>query len=78
MGNILNFDNLTKDNIYVLNSPILSNSQFLKFNNFFKKKIKLIDCTFKKEESLDVVLEKNKKRFGDCCSTRINTNNFIR
>ena len=38
LGNILNFDNLTKDNIYVLNSPILSNSQFLKFNNFFKKK----------------------------------------
>ncbi len=61
LGNILNFDNLTKDNIYVLNSPILSNSQFLKFNNFFKKKIKLIDCTFKKDESLDFVLERIRK-----------------
>ena len=35
LGNILNFDNLTKQNIYVLNSPILSNSQFEKFINFF-------------------------------------------
>ncbi len=61
LGNILNFDNLTKENIYVLNSPILSNSQFLKFNNFFKKKIKFIDCTFKNDESLDIVLEKIRK-----------------
>ena len=27
-GNILDFNNLTEENIYVLGSPILSNSQF--------------------------------------------------
>ena len=27
-GNILDFDNLTEENIYVLDSPILTNSQF--------------------------------------------------
>ena len=36
-NNLLNFDNLTKQNIYVLNSPILSNSQFEKFIDFFGK-----------------------------------------
>ena len=36
LGNILDFENLTKDNIYVLESPILSNSQFEKFTVFFK------------------------------------------
>ncbi len=46
LGNILDFENLTKENIYVLNSPILSNSQFEKFFNFFKKNIKVLDCTF--------------------------------
>ena len=35
LGNILNFDKLTNDNIYVLESPILSNSQFSKFIKFF-------------------------------------------
>jgi len=39
LGNILDFENLTKDNIYVLESPILSNSQFEKFAVFFKKKV---------------------------------------
>ena len=34
LGNILDFDTLTKENIYVLNSPVLSNSQFNKFINF--------------------------------------------
>ena len=29
-GNILDFENLTKDNIYVLEGPVLSNSQFEK------------------------------------------------
>ena len=37
LGNILDFKNLTKDNIYVLESPILSNSQFEKFTNVFQK-----------------------------------------
>ena len=40
LGNILDFDNLTEENIYVLESPILTNSQFKKFKNIFKSKIK--------------------------------------
>ncbi len=58
LGNILNFDKLTKDNIYVLESPILSNSQFEKFTKFFGKNSKIIDCTFFYEDSLVVSLEK--------------------
>ena len=46
MGNILDFDNLTEEDIFVLDSPILSNSQFKKFSKIFSKKIKIIDCTF--------------------------------
>ena len=46
LGNILDFDNLTEDNIYVLDSPILTNSQLKKFKKFFSKKTKVIDCTF--------------------------------
>ena len=46
LGNILDFDNLTEENIYVLDSPILTNSQFKKFKKFFSKKTKVIDCTF--------------------------------
>jgi len=46
LGNILDFDNLTQENIYVLESPILTNSQFTKFKNLFKKKIRVLDCTF--------------------------------
>ena len=38
LGNILDFDNLTEENIYVLDSPILTNSQFKKFKKFFSKK----------------------------------------
>ncbi len=51
-GNILDFENLTKDNIYVLESPVLSNAQFDKFLNFFKKNIKILDCTFHTNQSL--------------------------
>ena len=46
LGNILDFDNLTEENIYVLDGPILTNSQFKKFKKFFSKKVKVIDCTF--------------------------------
>ena len=46
LGNILDFDNLTEENIYVLDSPILTNSQFKKFKKFFSKRSKVIDCTF--------------------------------
>ena len=53
LGNILNFDKLTKDNIYVLESPILSNSQFEKFTKFFGKDSKVIDCTFVHNQSLE-------------------------
>jgi glutamate synthase (NADPH) large chain len=52
LGNILDFDNLTEENIYVLDSPILSNSQFKKFKKFFSKKVKVIDCTFDIKSSL--------------------------
>ena len=41
LGNILDFDNLTEENIYVLDSPVLTNSQFKKFKSFFKKKVKI-------------------------------------
>ena len=46
LGNILDFSNLTEENIFVLDSPILTNSQFRKFKSLFSNKIKLIDCTF--------------------------------
>ncbi len=46
LGNILDFDNLTEENIYVLDSPILTNSQFKRFKKFFSKRSKVIDCTF--------------------------------
>tara|TARA_B110000438_G_scaffold248450_1_gene251210 strand:- start:1966 stop:6462 length:4497 start_codon:yes stop_codon:yes gene_type:complete len=57
-GNILDFENLTKENIYVLESPVLSNSQSEKFMLFFKKNIKILDCTFNIQEGL-------KKRLDD-------------
>ena len=52
LGNILDFDTLTKENIYVLNSPILSNSQFNKFINFFGKNSVTIDCSFSQKDNL--------------------------
>ncbi len=52
LGNILDFDNLTEDDIFVLDSPILTNSQFKKFKKIFSKKIRIIDCTFDVESSL--------------------------
>ncbi len=61
LGNILDFDNLTKENIYVLSSPILSNSQLEKFINFFGKNSFKIDCTFEKNENLEIALNNLKK-----------------
>ena len=61
LGNILDFENLTKDNIHVLESPILSNSQFEKFNRLFKNKIKILDCTFDVGNNL-------KERLNQLCS----------
>ena len=58
LGNILDFNNLTKDNIYVLNSPILSNSQLEKFINFFGKNSVTIDCTFSKKDNLDQAIKR--------------------
>ncbi len=60
LGNILNFDNLTEENIYVLDSPILSNNQFEKFITFFGDNHKLLDCTFSKDENLENSIEKIK------------------
>ena len=51
-GNILDFENLTEENIYVLESPVLSNAQFEKFLDFFKESIKIIDCTFNINQNL--------------------------
>ena len=51
-GNILDFENLTQDNIYVLESPILSNSQSEKFLDFFKKDCRVLDCTFNTKKNL--------------------------
>ena len=51
-GNILDFENLTEENIYVLESPVLSNSQFEKFLEFFKGSTRVLDCTFNINESI--------------------------
>ena len=61
LGNILDFDTLTKENIYVLNSPILSNSQFNKFINYFGKNSLLIDCTFSDDENLTLAIKRIQK-----------------
>jgi glutamate synthase (NADPH/NADH) large chain len=58
LGNILDFTNLTHENIYVLNSPILSNSQLEKFINFFGKNSITIDCTFNKEHNLEQAIQR--------------------
>ncbi len=67
LGNILDFDNLTEDNIYVLDSPILTNSQFKKFKKIFSKKIKIIDCTFEIKFSLKDRIEAIKEE----CETAV-------
>ena len=61
LGNILDFDNLTEENIYVLDSPILTNSQFKKFKKIFSKKIKILDCTFNVNTSLKDRIEEIKE-----------------
>ena len=61
LGNILDFSNLTEENIYVLNSPILSNSQFEKFTRYFGKNYKIFDCTFDLNETLEEAINNLKK-----------------
>ncbi|MDC1221004.1 glutamate synthase large subunit, partial [bacterium] len=61
LGNILDFTNLTEENIYVLDSPILSNSQLEKFVNFFGQESITIDCTFDKSENLENSIERIRK-----------------
>ena len=56
-GNILDFENLTKENIYVLEGPILTNAQFEKFEDFFKKNIRYLDCTFNVKDNLKTRLD---------------------
>ncbi len=60
LGNILDFNNLTQEDIFVLDSPILTNSQLKKFKKLFSKKIKIIDCTFDTNESLRENLQRLK------------------
>jgi glutamate synthase (NADPH) large chain len=67
LGNILDFDNLTEEDIYVLDSPILTNSQFKKFNKIFSKKIKIIECTFDIKLSLKDRIETIKEE----CETAV-------
>ena len=61
LGNILDFNNLTQENIYVLNSPILTNNQFEKFVSFFDKNNKTIDCTFNSDENIESKLNSIKQ-----------------
>ena len=61
LGNILDFENLTKENIYVLDGPILTNSQFKKFTTIFSEKTRVIDCTFDAKGSLKSRIEKIKE-----------------
>ena len=61
LGNILDFSNLTEENIYVLDGPILSNNQFEKFLNYFGNNFKIINCTFKDEENIENAIEVLKK-----------------
>jgi glutamate synthase (NADPH/NADH) large chain len=75
LGNILDFDNLTEENIYVLESPILTNSQFKKFKNLFKKKIKILDCTFDINSSLKDRIEKIKEEAE--IAVREGSNNLV-
>ena len=67
LGNILDFDNLTEENIYVLDSPILTNTQFKKFKKVFSKKIKIIDCTF----NINLSLKDRIEAIKDECETAV-------
>ena len=58
LGNILDFNNLTEKDIYVLDSPILSNSQFDNFLSYFDDNYKVIDCTFLNDENLESIIKK--------------------
>ncbi len=58
LGNILDFSDLTQENIYVLDSPILSNSQLEKFTNFFGNNSIVIDCSFDKEDTLENAIKR--------------------
>ena len=62
LGNILDFNNLTEKNIYVLESPILSNSQFENFLSYFGDNHKVIECTFSNDESLESNIKKITKQ----------------
>ena len=62
LGNILDFfENLTNENIYVLDGPILTNSQLKKFKNMFSEKVRVIDCTFDVKDNLKNRLEQIKE-----------------
>ena len=62
LGNILDFNNLTEEDIYVLNTPILSNSQFDKFVNYFGDNNKIFDCTFSKDKTLEQAINELKNK----------------
>ena len=60
-GNILDFENLTEENIYVLEGPVLSNAQFKKFKDFFKNNTQILNCTFKTNQNLKKRLDELRK-----------------
>ena len=61
LGNILDFNDLTEENIYVLDSPVLSNTQFDKFVSYFDNKYQIFDCTFLEDQSLESAINNLKK-----------------
>ena len=61
LGNILDFSDLTEENIYVLDSPILSNNQFEKFVKYFGDNYRILNCIFDKEETLESSINKLKR-----------------
>tara|TARA_B100001123_G_scaffold36726_1_gene37938 strand:+ start:50 stop:3928 length:3879 start_codon:yes stop_codon:yes gene_type:complete len=75
LGNILDFENLKEDNIYVLESPILSNAQSEKFIDFFKKNITVLDCTFDIKDNLKKRLDQ--LRFESEVAVRGGTKHLI-
>ena len=58
-GNLENIldDKLTEQKSYLLSSPVLTNSQFKKFFEIFKKELKVIDCTYEVKGKTDLKKE---------------------
>ena len=64
-GNLENIldDKLTEQKSYLLSSPVLTNSQFKKVFEIFKKELKVIDCTYEVKGKTDLKKEIDRIRF---------------